>query len=464
MIKKSLAVLSIAVVFYVQAQDVSVIRNSVDVYSSNVDGSSKYNSMAGSMGALGGDVSVLNTNPAGIGVSIASDFSGTLSINSSENTASLNNQSYSYKLNNTDLGQVGGIAVFEVGGNSNWKFVNLGVTYSNKSVEDYVESPANNNISYTLTDTESLVYNGHAYNRLGDRSKMSIGVGANYNNNLYFGVGINIHSASLNQYDSADLYYTSDSYHEIFNKQNTQYWEDASGFSANIGVIGKVNNMFRVGAAIETPTWWSIDRVYQNYGVDGYDQEYSESRNLSSPFKGTLSAAFVPNKSFAINVDYTTELSKPKYKSDDAGAETEFENFYDNNYKNISEVKIGAEYRIQAFRLRGGYGFATSPFGDNITMDVINSAGNSESQSFDDLYVGKRNTIGAGLGYDFKSFYIDAAYQNVQSEYSNPFLKGSANAETGYFSSNAYVTSDASVVSKVKNTQNNFFITLGWKF
>lgn len=79
MIKKSLIVLSVGVAYFANAQDISTIRNTVDVYSnSSLNGSSKYNGMAGSMGALGGDVSVLNSNPAGIGVSIASEISGTL--------------------------------------------------------------------------------------------------------------------------------------------------------------------------------------------------------------------------------------------------------------------------------------------------------------------------------------------------------------------------------------------------
>lgn len=61
MIKKTLTVLSISVAYFVNAQDVSTIKNTAEVYSgSGLMGSSKYNAMAGSMGALGGDFSVLN--------------------------------------------------------------------------------------------------------------------------------------------------------------------------------------------------------------------------------------------------------------------------------------------------------------------------------------------------------------------------------------------------------------------
>jgi hypothetical protein len=56
MIKNSLIVLSLSAAYFVNAQDVSTLRNTVDVYSNtSFNGSSKYNSMAGSMGALGGE-------------------------------------------------------------------------------------------------------------------------------------------------------------------------------------------------------------------------------------------------------------------------------------------------------------------------------------------------------------------------------------------------------------------------
>ena len=93
MFKKSLTILSIASAFYLQAQDVSIIRNSVDVYSANpLTGSAKFNAMAGSMGTLGGDLSAINTNPAeSVGVFITGNISGTLAVNNSKTTSFFSN-------------------------------------------------------------------------------------------------------------------------------------------------------------------------------------------------------------------------------------------------------------------------------------------------------------------------------------------------------------------------------------
>ncbi|ACU08083.1 putative hemin receptor [Flavobacteriaceae bacterium 3519-10] len=466
MIKKSLTVLSISAAYLLNAQDISTLRNTAEVYSnSSLNGSAKYNAMAGSMGALGADYSVLNSNPAGIGVSIANEFSLTLGIESQQSASTLAGPTTNYKINNTDIGSAGGVVVFPLSPSSAWKFVNVGVSYSNQSLEDYIETPGNSNVSFEFRDEndvllEDLALAGHAYNRYGNLSKTSIGVGGNYDNRIYVGAGLNFHNSVLDQYDSA-AFSNSANVTTVFDKQYTPYSEAATGFSASVGVIGKINPNFRVGAALETPTWWNMERIYNEY-ENPVDGTYSEERRLSSPMKATLSAAYVANKNFALNVDYSLGLTKPKYKVY-GDAETELNNFFDANSAALSEVKVGAEYRVQAFRLRAGYGFASSPY-DSVSLNAFNETGNAGNRSFDNFIVGKRNTVGAGIGYDFRSFFIDAAYQHVNSEYTNPFLQGSEVDNTGYFSNAYIVNSGASAVSDVERKRDNFFITLGWKF
>jgi hypothetical protein len=154
MIKSSLAILTVAASFsLLSAQDISTIRNTVDVYSNNSTvGSAKYQGMAGSMGALGGEISSINTNPAGIGVFISSDVNGTLTINNNKNTTNFNGQSLNYKINNTDLGQTGGVASLRLADNSAWKFLNIAVNYSSQSIEDYSETAGNSKISFAATE------------------------------------------------------------------------------------------------------------------------------------------------------------------------------------------------------------------------------------------------------------------------------------------------------------------------
>ncbi|MCX8523683.1 outer membrane protein transport protein [Chryseobacterium formosus] len=475
MLKKSLVLMGVTAAFYLQAQDISVIRNSIDVYSNTpMTGSSKFNAMAGSNGALGGDATALLTNPAGLGVAIAGDASVTLAVGGNKNTSSLAGSSVNYNINKVNIGNLGGVATFQLMSESPWKFVTLGANLSTQSIENYVESPGNGNVSIAknLVDNSgnpvvgNLSYLGHAYNRYGTQTKFNIGVGANYNNALYVGASVNMHYVDLEQYDSAKFGLNLDNTAYSFDKQYTPYSEKSNGFSASVGVIGKITKEFRLGASIESPTWWSLDRIYTDYytGTDGYiyADNFVEDRRFQSPMKATLSGAFVPSKNFAINVDYTLGLTKPRYKVQ-GDAESELNSFFSDSYKNLSEIKVGAEYRIKAIRLRGGYSYASSPF-DAMTISAYSNNGQTGDVNYSNLILGDRNTIGAGIGYDFGKFYIDAAYQNITSEYKNPFLSGNESFGTGYYSGDFDVATPYSVVSDVKNVRNNFFLTVGWKF
>jgi hypothetical protein len=464
MIKSSLAILTVAASFsLLSAQDISTIRNTVDVYSNNSTvGSAKYQGMAGSMGALGGEISSINTNPAGIGVFISSDVNGTLTINNNKNTTNFNGQSLNYKINNTDLGQTGGVASLRLADNSAWKFLNIAVNYSSQSIEDYSETAGNSKISFAVPSaTTNLNFAGHAYNRYGNISSSSVAVGANYNNNLYFGAALHFKTANIDQYDTAAFTDTAANSTEIFNKQYTPFSEQSNGFAASLGVIGKVSNQFRFGASIESPTFWQVTRIYSEYSNPN-DGTYTEDRRLASPLKATLSGAFVASKDFAINVDYTLGLTKPKYTVY-GGADSELNSYFSNNYKNLSEVKIGAEYRIMGFRLRGGYGFASSPF-DSHNVAAYQADGSVANQSFSNFILGKKTTLAGGIGYDFGSIYLDAAYQNVQSTYNSPFLQGNDAANSNYFSNNFVLPSSNYAVSEVKNNRNNISLTVGYKF
>lgn len=274
----------------------------------------------------------------------------------------------------------------------------------------------------------------------------------------------------LEQYDTARFRLDRDNSVNDFYKQYTPFTEEASGVALNIGVIGKVGSMLRLGAAIESPTWWTVERAYADYyqDTDGYisSETFVEDRKMRTPLMATLSAAMVPTKNFAVNVDYVVGLTKPKYTVY-GDAETELNDFYNNHFTSTHEVKVGAEYRIYGFRLRGGFAHATNPL-NGIGISAYNANGQPSDTGFDNLILGKRNTVGVGIGYDWKRFFLDASFQNQTSTYSNPFLYGetgaSAGYTSGYYSPDFDLTSNTYAVSEVKNVRNNILIGLGWKF
>lgn len=476
------AFLSLGAMYY--AQDASVIKNTAEVYSgSNFGGTAKFNSMAGSMGALGGDLSAITVNPAGTGVFITGDVSATLAVQGNKNNSNLFGKSFESSYNNTNLGQVGGVVSFETNSNSPWQFVNLAFNYSTKNLEDYVQTPGNSSIKEAVqyesggnTVNDFLVYNGHAYDRTGTASNLNVSLGGNYENKIYVGAGLNFKTAELEQSDFFQLQLQNLGEYANYHKQYTPYRESSNGFSASVGIIGKINNNIRLGAAIESPTFWNLTRTYTEYGQNSSDawvsDIFDETRRLTTPMKLTLSGALVASKNFAVNIDYTLGVTKPKYSdpgplpNGDESPEHQLNSYFSSDYKNTSDLRIGAEYRMAGFRLRGGYGIESNPF-DASSLKSFNSTGTSGTNSYSSLFLGKRQTLAGGLGYDFKSFYVDAGVQNITATYDNPFFGGeyAVTANNGFSVINGDgVDNSTSIVSEVKNTKTNFFVTVGWKF
>ena len=458
-----LAGISASALFF--AQDVSIIRNTSTIYD-NISslGTARYSAMAGSMGALGGDASVLNTNPAGLGVFITDDISASLAINSTKSTASLAGKSTSQNISKANLGNANGVLSFQTKENSAWKFVNVGINYVTQNVSDKLQSPGNANIIVGQGSTNPSAFEGHLYETIGHRSKLNLGIGGNYDNKIYIGAAVNFSSVNIEQYDEVKVSSLNTGRAKYFSRQNTPYIEDADGFSLSLGVIGKLSNAVRLGASIESPTWYSVDREYNYYKLNGSILSingYTESRTFRTPTKLTLSGAFIPNKHFAFNVDYRVDLGKPNFGG--GAADVQLNNFYESAYKAQHEVRIGGEYRIKSFRIRGGYAFTTSPFKDH-TEKMFDNNANVVNGKLSNYIVGKTQVISGGIGYDFKLFYIDASYQHRTHEHSNPFFAGSYFNRDWDGSLGNNSASTASIVSNTKNQKGHLILTLGWKF
>ena len=458
-----LAGISASALFF--AQDVSIIRNTSTIYD-NISslGTARYNAMAGSMGALGGDASVLNTNPAGLGVFITDDISASLAINSTKSTASLAGKSTSQNMSKANLGNASGVLSFQSNEQNAWKFVNVGINYVTQNVSDKLQSPGNANIIVGQGSTNPSAFEGHLYETIGHRSKLNLGIGGNYDNKIYIGAAVNFSSVNIEQYDEVKVSSLNTGKAKYFSRQNTPYIEDADGFSLSLGVIGKLSNAVRLGASIESPTWYSIDREYNYYRINGSVLSingYTESRTFRTPTKLTLSGAFIPNKHFAFNVDYRVDLGKPNFGG--GAADVQLNNFYESTYKAQHEVRIGGEYRINSFRIRGGYAFTTSPFKDH-TEKMFDNNANVVNGKLSNYIVGKTQVISGGIGYDFKMFYIDASYQHRTHEHSNPFFAGSYFNRDWDGSPGNNSTSTTSIVSNAKNQKGHLILTLGWKF
>jgi len=89
-----------------KAQEISdALRYSVD----NLNGTARYRSMSGAFGALGGDLSAINVNPAGSAVFNNNQLGLTISNYSTKNNSNYFGTQTSDSENSFDLNQAGGV-------------------------------------------------------------------------------------------------------------------------------------------------------------------------------------------------------------------------------------------------------------------------------------------------------------------------------------------------------------------
>ncbi len=468
----SIALLT-GVIYYAQDADPVIIKNAVTVYGNDFNvGTARSVAMANSMGALGGDLSSIDTNPAASGVFIKNNISFTLGILNYENENTFGN---TYTTDNSifNISNGGFALVLPLENASGFKSVTFAGNLQSQSIHNDLYFPSNSNVTFQLADDLTTQFNGFSDVREGSKTKFNLNLGTNYEDKIYLGASANIHLVELTQsqrYSDRNVL-NGDTFY--FNAWNTPYNETSNGFSLAVGVIGKVTQNIRVGASYNSPVWWnSIQQEYNFYDLDNLrtDVYFYDQDRINGAGNYTLSGAIVL-ENFALNVDYVKHLNQnTKFQPEnDYQGENQFLDAY---VQNSNELRIGAEYRINKLRLRGGWSKASSPFKDVYLTDGLRNANDVASNSaIKNLYKGERDLFSLGIGYNFGNFYMDFAYQNTNQEY-NYLINGSfvdGNYNTFFFEkldpANSYVhLSDANYTGSVKNSQNNYFLTLGWNF
>ncbi|HUH34911.1 MAG TPA: hypothetical protein VL022_03685 [Moheibacter sp.] len=448
--------------------------NSIGAYSNDLNaGSARYIGMGGSMGALGGDLSSTEQNPAGLAVAITSDVNVTMGISSFKNESKFG-QTHNSKDNAFNFQNFAGTFVFHNDAGP-WNRFSIGLKYSEESLDNWINLGRNDKITGTFLTNENpdeyTTYIMDGYQDLveGYKSKTTLDFGASYKDQLYLGLGFNFHDVRYNNY----VVFDEDTNGSVFryDLNGTPYATRATGISLSAGVIGKIQDNFRLGLAYHSPTWYS--NIEENYYADlqlgennfKYDYYYSEyDRNSNNRL--VASAAWVFGKSLALNADYTYHMNgstqfKPKRSFNETNQ------FIDDQIKNSSEIRLGGEYRIDKFRLRAGYNYVETPFEEaNLVSDL--GYGVVNNNHFSNIIQGDVNRFSFGAGYDFGGFYLDAAYQFQNQKYNYVFgnadyIDYDSGENTVYYAT-LPMNADHNYVAEIKNKKGLFLLTMGWQF
>jgi long-subunit fatty acid transport protein len=191
--KKSIFLLLTGLAFgTAQSQEITdALRYSQD----NTNGTARYRAMSGAFGALGGDLSSLNINPAGSAVFANNQVAFTLNSANTKNNSDYFGSKTSKSKGSFDLNQAGGVFVFKNQDTGNdWKKFSVAINYENANNFDNSTIAFGTNPNNSI-DKYFLSY-ANADNSIG-QSGIDLGV---IQNTFYEGLNFDDQQALLGYY------------------------------------------------------------------------------------------------------------------------------------------------------------------------------------------------------------------------------------------------------------------------
>lgn len=552
------------------------VYDAAKIANKDLNGTARFVGMGGAMGALGGDISTIATNPAGIGIYRSNDAMvsfglsayGTESnymgnkINSDKVRASFDNAGFvlatkvgnatnlryvnfgfnyhrakSFYRNMSMNGQLGKLSQTSqmaaqaspsltdpsIGGITNWgndpyNDPQIGwlsvMGYDGYLITDLIsqeglneilkDNPGYNNYKpYIVNGNQvknlkgDLMYitpgeyggigsNGYADYRSTERGgidQYDFNISFNINDRVYLGFTVGAYAIDYSKY----TYYAEDYVGD--QKYNLQSWNKihGSGVDFKFGAIVRPfeYSPLRIGLAIHTPTFYSLDYKTNAwlesdvindldisnemdvpsgnvglYDVDTYDKldgDMIRQFHLQTPWTYNLSLGYTIGKSWALGAEYEyQDYSSMKFKDPEGYSDAfEYENSTTAMMKGVSTVRLGAEYKvIPQFALRAGYNYSSAIF----NWDAYKSLPNNSVQTDTDFNNTKAmSNYTLGIGYRGSMFYADLAYKfsSYKSEFF-PFINELIDKQE--------VVIVSPEPTKVKDTRSQVLLTLGIRF
>lgn len=462
------------------------------------NGTARFISMGGAFTALGGDLSTLTQNPAGIGVFRSSEFTISPQLFHTNTSATFNGLSKDY-LYNFNLGQIGvvgsiisrqgetGLISLNVGYSFN-KTSNLNTTItidgiSNRSsFADYWAGISNGTYYADITGAAGIAFDAYVIDTIpvegggsyygtvfdnygaslspqygqrlrrlisnqGYTGEHAISIGGNLSNKLFFGATIGINTIRYtNHYEHLEQADSPIGVAGFENFTYTEHYEDTgTGFDLKIGAIFKPVEILRIGVGFHSPTFFRINEYYTDniisnttaHGeLDFSNQATRFNYALSTPFRVLAGAAVQIEKFALLSADYEfVDYSTARFShTGDNYDYSEKNREIKNTLKPAHNVRLGGELRFNKAYLRGGYGYYGKVF----------RTGELNQNMF-------TRSISAGAGYREQNLSIDFGFVNMKNT-------------QDYILYNYGPTLAQSEAANLSTMKNMFVLTLGYKF
>lgn len=266
-----------------------------------------------------------------------------------------------------------------------------------------------------------------------------------------------------------------------------------SGFDVKAGVIVRPieESSLRIGAYVHTPTWYSlktenrtslVNNLNNGYGVGNMSTSGSYDYRFNTPWRFGASLGYTIGKNLALGATY--EYADYKYSDirvSTGGTYDYWGNYYEETSRDeamkqniksvlraVSTLKLGAEYKpVNNVALRVGYNYVSPMYQKSGFKDgTANSYSNYYSSSTDYTNWNATNRITAGVGYTYKNYSLDLAYQysRTTGEF-RPFMEYSDKSAVGGDISKYDAGYDNFCNGvEVSNNRHQLLLTVGYKF
>ena len=522
-----------------QAQD-TYLNERLTNNSSDVIGTARYVGMGGALGALGADISTISWNPAGIGLyrknDIALTFGGiwgksrieeasrgkgtidqagfVFNVRTNSETVpyvnfafnfqkkiNFNHNFYADNYNLNGLSQMDQVAEMTAFSDYyDWKdgyqpnLANLAWD------EQYLNADGQNTVLRDNSHTPSS--NTYTHHTEGSLQAFDFNLSTNINNRAFIGLTVGVDNMLFSGYSWYGEY-IYDGHDELprYDLYN-DYRITGTGVNVKLGTIIRpfADSPFRVGLAVETPTWYHLKNstIYtlryfpddyiqtDNYSVTDDYESYLKF-NLRSPWKFRASIGSTVGNTLAWDVDYEfadyvgMSMGYPEYEDDwDGSTSGNIKDVAMNrqtrkNLRGTHTLRAGLEINATknlAFRL--GYNLSTSAYEKSIDYDQFSLAkeGSEYAHNYTTgtsfMRMGTTNILTLGVGYRIKNFYVDLAYK-LRNQFAD-FYAFDTNFTDSEYGNPVFLNNNPGLADMTINpvnvdlTRHAITCTLGFKF
>ncbi len=301
-------------------------------FSQNIpSGSARIMAIGGTQWSLGGDVSNIAGNPAGLGFFRNSEVSATLGITDWGVKTNFLGQNKSYNTSNFSLPNISVVlgsqkgpynsGVFKGGGFgiSIQRIANFNTQYGYFSdelgetsiidfyLQDAFGIPESQIESFGLTGLAYLTYqinpvafdpegnpipNPDTYDSFilglpfqdenitqeGTASQITFAYGANFNHKVFVGASLGVRSINFNSFKTYNEEFIDDPLINSSLKENL--YVNGTGVNVNLGLIYKPIDYLNLGFNFQSPTWFAMDEQYDASLLSNYDNYYFEEEDI----------------------------------------------------------------------------------------------------------------------------------------------------------------------------------------